>query len=242
MSPKKVKNIKTLELDSKSRLVASMLHSLRTSGYHGTGISEILQRAKVPKGVLYHHFPEGKAALAALAVTQTGELIGAKLASAFAKPDPFAALQEFLMAAIQRVSESDYRTSCPLARASLDASSADALLQIAAKQAFEFLQNTLTDGFASLGFPPARASMYANLVLSSYEGAMLLAHAHREEELIEQTLLFVIQLIRTDALTLTNSRTEASEAKSARSVPGEPEKTLKPPKSTAKKRAETFEH
>ncbi|MFN5881268.1 MAG: TetR/AcrR family transcriptional regulator, partial [Burkholderiales bacterium] len=42
--------------------------ALRTRGYHGVGLNELLAAAQAPKGVLYHHFPGGKAELAVCAI------------------------------------------------------------------------------------------------------------------------------------------------------------------------------
>jgi TetR/AcrR family transcriptional repressor of lmrAB and yxaGH operons len=47
-----------------------MLTALRTKGFHGVGLSELLAQAQAPKGVLYHHFPGGKTELAVAAIDQ----------------------------------------------------------------------------------------------------------------------------------------------------------------------------
>ena len=44
------------------------VHLFQAKGYHATGINEVLERAKAPKGSFYHHFPGGKEALAIAAI------------------------------------------------------------------------------------------------------------------------------------------------------------------------------
>ena len=55
-------------LPTRDRLIAAMLNALRRKGYHGVGLSELLTEAGAPKGVLYHHFPQGKTELAVAAI------------------------------------------------------------------------------------------------------------------------------------------------------------------------------
>ena len=55
---------------TRDRLIAAMTDALRRRGFHGVGVSDILQQAGAPKGVLYHHFPGGKAELAVAAIDQ----------------------------------------------------------------------------------------------------------------------------------------------------------------------------
>ena len=49
---------------TRERLVRAGVHFFQTQGYHGTGITQILERARAPKGCFYHHFPGGKEELA----------------------------------------------------------------------------------------------------------------------------------------------------------------------------------
>ena len=55
-------------LPTRERILRAGLHLFQTQGYHGTGVSEILERARAPKGSLYHHFPGGKEELAITAL------------------------------------------------------------------------------------------------------------------------------------------------------------------------------
>lgn len=57
----------TEEPSTRDRLVQAATRLFRQRGYDGTGLTEILTEAGVPKGSLYHHFPEGKADLACAA-------------------------------------------------------------------------------------------------------------------------------------------------------------------------------
>jgi TetR/AcrR family transcriptional regulator, lmrAB and yxaGH operons repressor len=56
---------------TRDRLVLAATRLFRQRGYDGTGLAEILAEAGVPKGSLYHHFPDGKADLACAAADWT---------------------------------------------------------------------------------------------------------------------------------------------------------------------------
>jgi len=45
------------EPSTRDRLVQAATRLFRQRGYDGTGLTEILTEAGVPKGSLYHHFP-----------------------------------------------------------------------------------------------------------------------------------------------------------------------------------------
>ncbi|MCB1384158.1 MAG: TetR/AcrR family transcriptional regulator [Notoacmeibacter sp.] len=53
---------------ARDRLVAAAIISFQSQGYHASGVSTILDRAGLPKGSMYHHFPGGKQQLAISAV------------------------------------------------------------------------------------------------------------------------------------------------------------------------------
>ena len=65
----------TDETPTRDRLVQAATRLFRQRGYDGTGLTEILTEAGVPKGSLYHHFPDGKADLACAAADWTASEI-----------------------------------------------------------------------------------------------------------------------------------------------------------------------
>ncbi len=61
---------------TREKLLRTSAILFRQKGYHGVGVSEILSASGVPRGSLYHHFPDGKQdlALAAAAWAKNGML------------------------------------------------------------------------------------------------------------------------------------------------------------------------
>ncbi len=53
-----------MERSTKNNLIWTAAKLFQEKGYNGVGLSEILTAAGIPKGSLYHHFPNGKSDLA----------------------------------------------------------------------------------------------------------------------------------------------------------------------------------
>lgn len=161
---------------TRDRLIAAMTDALRTRGYHGTGVSDILQQAGAPKGVLYHHFPGGKADLAVAAIDQVVERMESSLDQLLARqPDPLLATRHWLQAATGRLQASGFESGCPLATIALETTAADTALRQALARAFDRLRQRLAQALAAAGHDAARADALAALIVSAYEGGLLQA-------------------------------------------------------------------
>ncbi|MEM8774451.1 MAG: TetR/AcrR family transcriptional regulator [Pseudomonadota bacterium] len=53
-----------MEQNSRDKLAWTAARLFQERGFHGVGLNEILAASKLPKGSLYHHFPNGKSDLA----------------------------------------------------------------------------------------------------------------------------------------------------------------------------------
>ncbi|WP_136635692.1 TetR/AcrR family transcriptional regulator [Pseudooceanicola onchidii] len=63
--------------ETRARLIRAAVALYQSQGYHATGVAAILTHAGVPKGSMYHHFPDGKQELTVAAVDWlTQEMIG----------------------------------------------------------------------------------------------------------------------------------------------------------------------
>jgi TetR/AcrR family transcriptional regulator, lmrAB and yxaGH operons repressor len=156
---------------------------LQRQGYHATGINQVLADSQAPKGVLYHHFPGGKAELAAAAVRQSGQSILAGLAQFKARSqDPIEAITLFIDFYIRQLSESNYAYGCPIATVTLETAASDDGLQIELKQIFEGMIAFVADSLIEHGADAAQATTQAILVIAMLEGALMLSLARRDPE------------------------------------------------------------
>jgi TetR/AcrR family transcriptional repressor of lmrAB and yxaGH operons len=159
---------------TKQRLISAMSVGLQRHGLHATGINDVLRRAGAPRGVLYHHFPDGKTALAVASIEESIAEITGWLDFALEKyPDPLEAIERWVRAASRRLSESDFEAGCPLATIALETTSDDTEVRNALAAAFAELRARMSQALTNAGV--ANSEGLATLIVAAYEGGLLQA-------------------------------------------------------------------
>lgn len=183
--------------DSRKILVKTMQSALQSKGLHGVGLSEILKTAGLPKGSLYYHFPGGKEELALAAIANAEQEMARFLEQVFARfDDPLDALAAWIDSALQRIAASRFKLGCPLAAAALDCSPDDTDLLLALHGAFTNLRDQLAGHLSRAGFPADAATDLAVLVLTSYEGGLMMARAAGSTDPIERAFRALLSHVR----------------------------------------------
>ncbi len=184
-------------LPTRDRLIAAMLDALRRRGYYGIGLNELLASAGAPKGVLYHHFPGGKAelAVAAVQVAIDGMLAGLdKLLARHANPAD--ALEAWMGGAQKLLLASEFERGCPLATIALESAREDAAIREALAAGFAAIRERLSAAMLRHGVSDAIANQLATLVVSAYEGALLQARVAGRLDPMHETSAALVSLIR----------------------------------------------
>ena len=183
--------------DSRKILVKTMQSALQSKGLHGVGLSEILKTAGLPKGSLYYHFPGGKEELALAAIANAEQEMARFLEQVFARfDDPLDALAAWIDSALQRIAASRFKLGCPLAAAALDCSPDDTDLLLALHGAFTNLRDQLAGHLSRAGFPADAVTDLAVLVLTSYEGGLMMARAAGSTDPIERAFRALLSHVR----------------------------------------------
>lgn len=186
--------------DTRSRLIAAMVEALQKRGLHGSGLTELLAAADAPKGVLYHHFPGGKAELAVAAIEATVERLCASLDNALAgNTDPGPALMAWIASAQKKLDGSNYERGCPLATIALETTAADGDIRAALAAGFGAVRQRIAAALVRHGHAPAQAEALAALLLAAYEGGLLQARVAGNAEpmsLVGDALLATLKLHR----------------------------------------------
>jgi TetR/AcrR family transcriptional repressor of lmrAB and yxaGH operons len=181
---------------TRDRLLAAMTDALPRRGLHGVGLTELLQTAQAPKGVLYHHFPGGKTELAVAAIDHVVVDIDAGLQRLLQRPgEPLDALRNWLDRAAQHLQRSGFERGCPLAAVALESTAEDEAIRLALARGFAMLRERLTQVLGRAGVAPARAPGLAALAVSAYEGALMQARVAGNVQALQATADTLLGLV-----------------------------------------------
>lgn len=181
---------------TRERLITAMTDALRRRGLHGIGLTELLQQAGAPKGVLYHHFPGGKTELAIAAIDAVVDRMLRGLDTLLAAtPDPLDALRRWVGGATARLQDSGFESGCPLATVALESTGQDAALREALARAFTRVRERIAQALEQAGEPRAQAQGLAALIVAAYEGGLLQARVAQSSEPIQQATKSLLALL-----------------------------------------------
>ena len=182
---------------TRERLIGAMLEALGTRGFHGVGISELLSRAQAPKGVLYHHFPGGKAELAVVAIDTVVGHITLTLENLFSRHgDPVQALTLWMQDAQSTLLGSGCQRGCPLATIALESTAQDTAIREAVARGFAAIRGTLTRALVAGGIEPPLAARLASLIVSAYEGGLIQARVAGSGGPLQDTATTLLDTLR----------------------------------------------
>jgi TetR/AcrR family transcriptional repressor of lmrAB and yxaGH operons len=162
--------------DGRKRLLDGARRLLAEKGYAGMELRDVATRGEAPRGSIYHHFPGGKAQLAAAAAELEGREIRELIERSLAERGLKATLAMFGELFRRRVEDRPERIGCPVAAAAL-ARPVDPALAAAATAAFESWERPIAAALEREGVAAAEAANFANLVVSTIEGALIRARA-----------------------------------------------------------------
>ncbi len=183
----------TAEKTPRERMVLAAAALLSERGLAGASFSEVIERSGAPRGSIYHHFPDGKDALAAEAIALVGGHVLALLRQGEGAT-PQEVVERFVAAWRAVLVQSDCQAGCAIAAV---ANERLAHPELAARAAAVFLawERELGDRLMLAGMSPPRAVSAASLILASVEGALVLCRARRDlaplESVAEALVAFV---------------------------------------------------
>ena len=166
--------------DSRSRMIRAAGELFRQHGYHATAFSDVVQASGAARGSIYFHFPGGKQELAREAIVLAGDEIEQMVAQAAADsegPGSFVRALGGMVAG--RLESSDYRSGCAIATMVLELAPQNEELSSDFEKVFERWRQALARHFETWGIAAGRATDLANLVMSVFEGALVVSRAAR---------------------------------------------------------------
>jgi TetR/AcrR family transcriptional repressor of lmrAB and yxaGH operons len=161
-------------------MVEAAFELFRKRGYHATAFSDVVRESGAPRGSIYFHFPGGKQELAREAVALAGDEIEEMVkAAALRANDPGSLVRALGDIVAERLEDSGYKCGCSIATMVLELAPQDEELSVEFDAVFTRWRAALVDQFEAMRVPPERADVVAGLVMSAFEGALVLSRAAR---------------------------------------------------------------
>jgi AcrR family transcriptional regulator len=163
-------------------MVYHAVQLIRMQGVSGTGLRDVVARAQAPRGSLQHYFPGGKEQLVGEAIGWAGDFAAAQVSlflEALPRRRPSALFEAMAGQWRQELGRTGFGRGCPLVATVADAAANDRIRE-AARQAFEHWQEPIAAALTEMGVPARRAPALALLMLSTLEGAIVLARVRRD--------------------------------------------------------------
>ncbi|MET9174257.1 MULTISPECIES: TetR/AcrR family transcriptional regulator [Streptomyces] len=167
----------------RERMVFSAAQLIRRDGVKATGMREVAAHAGAPRGSLQHYFPGGKEQLVGEAVAWAGRYAGNRIArfvEGLAEPLPSALFAAMVAQWTDEYDRDGFAAGCPVAAATVDCASLGGTTREAVAAAFTTWRTPLAEALARMGVPADRATALATLMISTLEGAILLARAEQD--------------------------------------------------------------
>lgn len=155
-------------------------------GYHATGISEILQKSRAPKGSLYYYFPHGKEQLAIESLELTAQKIYTEIQDTLSRYDnPLEGFQEHLRYIAQKIQEDidnprEDKDNISISLIALETFSSSELIRSRCQEIFAHMQSIYRQKFIQYGVEDKLADFFAMNAVILTEGALVLTVTQKD--------------------------------------------------------------
>jgi len=179
---------------TREALIQAGIEQLLTTGYHGTGIKQILDVVNVPKGSFYNYFPSKEAFVAEL-ISDYSQQISQKLSDYIkASPEsPMETIRSVHNYMLQEFSQNDCKQGCLIGNIAAEIGNTSELCQQAMTKSIQNWQKILSSliqaaqesGDIRTDIP---ASQITDIFWATWEGSLLRAKLEGDTKAAEQVL------------------------------------------------------
>jgi len=168
---------------SRDEIVICLFDLFRRAGYEGVSIGEISRATGLGKSSLYHHFPGGKADMAAAVVAFAKGWMKARVLAPLRAPSPLADRVDAMLAAVRELYDGG-AAPCLVASMLLSRDPIDADVGALIRDWIDALAAALREA----GLPPREAVERATSAVITIEGALIVARAAMRLEIFEDAI------------------------------------------------------
>jgi len=170
---------------ARARMVRSAATLIRERGVHGTGLRQIVTHSGGPRGSLGRFFPGGKTQLVTEAIDVALVDLFGDLERTLGEAETFPEAISVIVTPWRRLLvDHDFALGCPLAATICDAADNDSLRTHVSEWLTRW-RAPVADAYTRFGASQAEAEAHATVLLAALEGALMLARAQRNIELLD---------------------------------------------------------
>lgn len=170
---------------SRQEILQKLSRVFRRDGYSGASLTDLAGAVSLGKASLYQKFPDGKAQMGAEVLAEIGSSFEAEVLAPLREPGPAEIRFNRMLAGVRKFYE-DGKLSCALDTLSLG--EAGQLYRETLSQAITHWQQTLIDLGREAGLSSAKAAIWAEEVVITVEGSLVLSRAANDPEIFRRAV------------------------------------------------------
>ncbi len=167
----------------RDRMVYSAAQLVRERGVTATGVRDVVEHAAAPRGSFQHYFPGGKDQLVSEAVLWAGD-VAARWVRAYAdgarRPTPAGLFAHLVEPWKKEFGTRGFGRGCPVMAAAADLAASNSAVTEPLRAAAAGWEDAVAGELRRMGVPARRSRRLATLMLSTLEGAIMLARIRRD--------------------------------------------------------------
>jgi AcrR family transcriptional regulator len=167
----------------RERVVQAASRLLRTRGYAGTSLRDIVKAADAPWGSLQHYFPGGKDQIVVEAMTAGTSQVDGMIDEAFGRGRRAeAAVRAFFVNAAEAVEMRDFDAGCPVALVALEYAGGEDEIARLSRASIDGWIERFAGYLREDGIDSRAAKRLGAAIITQYEGALILSRIGRDVE------------------------------------------------------------
>jgi TetR/AcrR family transcriptional regulator, lmrAB and yxaGH operons repressor len=160
----------------RERVVLAAARLLRTRGYTGTSLRDIVKAADAPWGSLQHYFPGGKDQIVVEAMAAGTSQVDQMIDDAFGRGrGAEAAVRAFFVTAAEVVEKREFEAGCPVALVALEYAGGEDEIARNSRASIDGWIERFAGHLRADGIEPRVARRLGTAIITQYEGALILS-------------------------------------------------------------------
>jgi len=160
----------------KDILIEAASRLFRLRGYYGVGLNDIIEESGIPKGSLYHYFPNGKEELAIEAINHSKLLVIDEIQEVFERIDnPIHAIQAHIYHLAEVFGCGSTLIGSPIGTIAGEKHSTSEPIRIACQAAFDDWQSIYIKKLVDAGYGESQSEDLSIVLNAMIEGGILLS-------------------------------------------------------------------